>query len=63
MKNSQLTVFPFSRGQRGRSCFLREANSDAELDERIYQMGDFGRIMNIAKRLIPSPFWSNTASD
>ncbi|KAH9477348.1 putative RNA-dependent RNA polymerase 1 [Psilocybe cubensis] len=35
---------------RGRSCFLREANSDKELDDRIYQMGDFARIMNVAKR-------------
>ncbi|KAL0569074.1 hypothetical protein V5O48_012901, partial [Marasmius crinis-equi] len=35
---------------RGRSCFLREANNDQELDERIYQMGDFGKIMNVAKR-------------
>ncbi|KAF8877847.1 RNA dependent RNA polymerase-domain-containing protein [Gymnopilus junonius] len=35
---------------RGRSCFLREANSDKELDDRIYVMGDFGRIMNVAKR-------------
>lgn len=29
---------------------MREANSDAELDERIYQMGDFGKIMSAAKR-------------
>lgn len=29
---------------------MREANNDAELDARIYQMGDFGRIMNGAKR-------------
>ncbi|KAJ3514007.1 hypothetical protein NLJ89_g2629 [Agrocybe chaxingu] len=36
--------------QRGRSCFLREANSDEELDARLYVMGDFGRIMNVAKR-------------
>lgn len=35
---------------RGRSCFMRHANTDAELDDRIYQLGDFGRIMNIAKR-------------
>ncbi|PPQ66641.1 hypothetical protein CVT24_006933 [Panaeolus cyanescens] len=35
---------------RGRSCFLREATSDEELDQRIYPMGDFGRIMNVAKR-------------
>jgi hypothetical protein len=36
--------------QRGRSCFLRAASSDEELDAIIYQMGDFGRIMNVAKR-------------
>ncbi|KAF8156601.1 RNA-directed RNA polymerase [Crassisporium funariophilum] len=35
---------------RGRSCFLRAANTDAELDLRIYRMGDFGKIMNVAKR-------------
>ncbi|KAG7097929.1 hypothetical protein E1B28_005240 [Marasmius oreades] len=35
---------------RSRSCFLREANEDEELDERIYQLGDFGKIMNVAKR-------------
>ncbi|KAG2003690.1 RNA helicase [Coprinopsis cinerea AmutBmut pab1-1] len=35
---------------RGRSCFLREANSDKELDDRIYALGDFSRINNVAKR-------------
>ncbi|KAF9261342.1 RNA-directed RNA polymerase [Marasmius fiardii PR-910] len=35
---------------RSRSCFLREANNDEELDARIYQLGDFGKIMNVAKR-------------
>ncbi|KAF8631095.1 hypothetical protein AX17_005140 [Amanita inopinata Kibby_2008] len=35
---------------RERSCFLRRANSDAELDERIYMLGDFGRIMIVSKR-------------
>ncbi|EGO30084.1 RNA-directed RNA polymerase [Serpula lacrymans var. lacrymans S7.9] len=35
---------------RSRTCFFREANSDEELDARIYKLGDFGRIMNIAKR-------------
>lgn len=29
---------------------MREANNDAELDNRIYVLGDFGRIMNAAKR-------------
>jgi hypothetical protein len=29
---------------------MRQANTDTELDDRIYQLGDFGRIMNIAKR-------------
>ena len=32
---------------------MREARSDAELDERIYSMGDFGKIMNAAKRTLP----------
>ncbi|KAJ7639975.1 hypothetical protein DFH06DRAFT_629030 [Mycena polygramma] len=36
--------------QRSRSSFLREANFDAELDARIYQLGDFQRIMSAAKR-------------
>ncbi|KAJ7446567.1 RNA-directed RNA polymerase [Mycena latifolia] len=35
---------------RSRSCFLREANSDAELDVRIYRLGDFERLMSAAKR-------------
>lgn len=35
---------------RGRSCFLRQAESDAELDARIYKLGSFGKIMNVAKR-------------
>ncbi|KAJ7022448.1 RNA-directed RNA polymerase [Mycena alexandri] len=35
---------------RSRSCFLREANSDAELDARIYVLGDFERIMSASKR-------------
>ncbi|KAK7059945.1 Rna-directed rna polymerase [Favolaschia claudopus] len=35
---------------RSRSCFLRQANTDAELDDRIYRLGDFGRIMSAAKR-------------
>ncbi|PCH35526.1 RNA-directed RNA polymerase [Wolfiporia cocos MD-104 SS10] len=35
---------------RSRSCFLREARTDEELDDRIYQFGDLKRIMNVAKR-------------
>jgi RNA dependent RNA polymerase len=27
--------------QRSRSCFLRQVNSDADLDERIYKLGEF----------------------
>ncbi|KAF9494277.1 RdRP-domain-containing protein [Pleurotus eryngii] len=34
------------------SCFMRAARSDEELDRRIYAMGDFGRIMNLAKRRV-----------
>lgn len=29
---------------------MREANSDTELDNRVYVLGDFGKIMNAAKR-------------
>jgi hypothetical protein len=29
---------------------MRQANNDQELDNRIYQMGELSRIMNIAKR-------------
>jgi hypothetical protein len=29
---------------------LRQADTDAELDARIYLLGDFSRIMNVAKR-------------
>lgn len=43
--------------QRGRSCFLREANSDEELDEKIYRLGDFKRIMNVAKRAFQVDLW------
>ncbi|KAF9057077.1 RNA-directed RNA polymerase [Panaeolus papilionaceus] len=47
----QFRFYHHSNSQlRGRSCFLREATSDEELDRRIYPMGDFGRIMNVAKR-------------
>lgn len=35
---------------RSRSCFLREASSDSELDDRIYSYGEFKKIMNVAKR-------------
>lgn len=36
--------------QRSRTCFLRKANDDLELDHRIYELGDYGRIMNVSKR-------------
>jgi hypothetical protein len=29
---------------------MRQANNDKELDDRIYQMGELSKIMNIAKR-------------
>lgn len=29
---------------------MREANDDAELDDRIYHMGDIGKIMGTANR-------------
>jgi hypothetical protein len=34
-----------------RSCFLREASSDAELDDRIYAMGDFKKTAGVAERM------------
>jgi hypothetical protein len=59
--NSQLVRSPaytfFAKitycGQRGRSCYLRRANNDQELDRRIYDMGDYGKIMNVAKSKAP----------
>ncbi|KAI0343647.1 RdRP-domain-containing protein [Trametopsis cervina] len=35
---------------RSRSCLQRQANSDQELDQLIYQFGDFAKIMSVAKR-------------
>ncbi|TCD62010.1 hypothetical protein EIP91_007628 [Steccherinum ochraceum] len=35
---------------RSRSCFLRRATADAELDHLIYALGDFVKIKNAAKR-------------
>lgn len=49
--------------QRSRTCFMREANSDTELDNRIYVLGDFGRIMNVAKRNSFRPQISYFTSD
>ena len=41
---------------RSRGCFLRAARSDSELDKRIYALGDFENIKNIAKRtFLPFP--------
>jgi len=35
---------------RSRSCFLREATTDEELDARIYQYGELSKIFGAAKR-------------
>ncbi|KAF9069456.1 RdRP-domain-containing protein [Rhodocollybia butyracea] len=35
---------------RGRGCYLREADTDEELDNIVYSMGDLRGIMNVAKR-------------
>jgi hypothetical protein len=35
---------------RSRSCFLREARADEELDARIYQYGELSQIFGAAKR-------------
>lgn len=35
---------------RSRSCFLREARTDEELDTRIYQYGELSKIFGAAKR-------------
>ncbi|KAH7881903.1 RNA-directed RNA polymerase [Phlebopus sp. FC_14] len=51
LNGTQYRFYHHSNSQlRSRTCFMREANNDQELDDRIYQMGDFGRIMNVAKR-------------
>ncbi|KAI6021731.1 hypothetical protein PISMIDRAFT_613287 [Pisolithus microcarpus 441] len=51
INDTQYRFYHHSNSQlRSRTCFMREANNDAELDDRIYQMGDFGKIMSAAKR-------------
>ncbi|KDQ53776.1 hypothetical protein JAAARDRAFT_61145 [Jaapia argillacea MUCL 33604] len=51
LNGTQYRFYHHSNSQlRGRSCFMRQANSDEELDGLIYQMGDFAKIMNVAKR-------------
>ncbi|KAJ8087712.1 hypothetical protein PM082_006548 [Marasmius tenuissimus] len=51
LNGMQYRFYGHSNSQlRSRSCFLRQANNDQELDTRIYVMGDFERIMNVAKR-------------
>ncbi|KAL4068636.1 RNA dependent RNA polymerase-domain-containing protein [Scleroderma yunnanense] len=51
INGTQYRFYHHSNSQlRSRTCFMREANSDAELDDRIYQMGDYGKIMTAAKR-------------
>ncbi|KAF9237759.1 RNA dependent RNA polymerase-domain-containing protein [Melanogaster broomeanus] len=51
LNGTQYRFYHHSNSQlRSRTCFMREANDDAELDARIYAMGDFGKIMNAAKR-------------
>ncbi|KAF9226166.1 RNA-directed RNA polymerase [Gyrodon lividus] len=51
LNGTQYRFYHHSNSQlRGRTCFMREANNDVELDNRIYEMGDFGKIMNAAKR-------------
>ncbi|KIJ58833.1 hypothetical protein HYDPIDRAFT_101927 [Hydnomerulius pinastri MD-312] len=51
LNGTQYRFYHHSNSQlRSRTCFMREANNDVELDNKIYQMGDFGKIMNIAKR-------------
>ncbi|KAF4607757.1 hypothetical protein EYR40_000092 [Pleurotus pulmonarius] len=51
LNDVQYRFYHHSNSQlRSRSCFMRAARSDEELDRRIYAMGDFGRIMNVAKR-------------
>ncbi|KAK7050249.1 RdRP-domain-containing protein [Favolaschia claudopus] len=51
LNGMQYRFYHHSNSQlRSRSCFLRQANTDAELDNRIYRLGDFQRIMSAAKR-------------
>ena len=51
INNRQYRFYHHSNSQlRERSCYLRVADTDEELDARIYQYGDFGKIKNVAKR-------------
>ncbi|KAI0077242.1 RNA-directed RNA polymerase [Panus rudis PR-1116 ss-1] len=51
LNGKQYRFYGHSNSQlRSRSCFLRDAQSDGELDERIYSFGDFRNINNAAKR-------------
>ncbi|KAI0028389.1 RdRP-domain-containing protein [Vararia minispora EC-137] len=52
LNEKQYRFFGHGNSQlRGRGCYLKEADADAELDERIYAMGqDLKKIMNVAKR-------------
>ncbi|KAF5390123.1 hypothetical protein D9757_003870 [Collybiopsis confluens] len=51
LNGKQYRFFGHGNSQlRGRGCYLREANTDEELDDIIYKMGDLKGIMNVAKR-------------
>ncbi|KAE9396457.1 RdRP-domain-containing protein [Gymnopus androsaceus JB14] len=51
LNGKQFRFFGHGNSQlRGRGCYLREANTDDELDNIIYNMGDLRKIMNVAKR-------------
>ncbi|KZV92820.1 RNA-directed RNA polymerase [Exidia glandulosa HHB12029] len=51
LNGRQYRFYHHSNSQlRERSCFLREAENDAELDARIYRFGDFLEIKSVAKR-------------
>lgn len=71
--NSQLVCLwslSFSRAdqcpKRSRSCFMREATTDRELDDLIYRLGNFQGIPNAAKRTYapdpPNNHYSLTSS-
>ncbi|KIK70231.1 hypothetical protein GYMLUDRAFT_150630 [Collybiopsis luxurians FD-317 M1] len=51
LNGKQYRFFGHGNSQlRGRGCYLREADTDEELDDIIYSMGDLKGIMNVAKR-------------
>lgn len=58
LNGKQYRFYHHSNSQlRSRSCWLRVANTDEELDRRIVEMCDVSKINNIAKRECPMSQW------